>query len=322
MARTSNNRVITACDLYCCLLPQCEALRTCRSGFSNATVWYNKIFALWLSSDSAFTICHALLAGNVAWKHVMYHFADKLATAYSTYCGWLRRPKNSAHENILRCPNLRAPKIRNLLLQQCFTRPLVRRRLSEEPASLCLLAESKKRWTAAPDSEHFRNSTVQTQLSKTQLSKRNSTVQTIYNTPSMTGTFLRHSFANRAVVTQFLVAGVIDFGDMMESKYVFEVATLMAYVMIKTWKDNLNVHEAARCSLKGYESVLPLLPDEKNVLFLSVTMRFVQILCIDSRSAKEQPDNATYIAQDLEACCALLPSLLSLGCSGAWRVWA
>jgi len=22
-----------ACDLYCCLLPQCEALRTCRSGF-------------------------------------------------------------------------------------------------------------------------------------------------------------------------------------------------------------------------------------------------------------------------------------------------
>jgi len=26
-----------ACDLYCCLLPQCEALRTCRSGFPIAT---------------------------------------------------------------------------------------------------------------------------------------------------------------------------------------------------------------------------------------------------------------------------------------------
>jgi len=24
-----------ACELYCCLLPQCEALRTCRSGFSD-----------------------------------------------------------------------------------------------------------------------------------------------------------------------------------------------------------------------------------------------------------------------------------------------
>jgi len=26
-----------ACELYCCLLPQCEALRTCRSGFLIAT---------------------------------------------------------------------------------------------------------------------------------------------------------------------------------------------------------------------------------------------------------------------------------------------
>jgi len=33
--RTSTGRVIMTCELYCCLLPQCEALRTCRSGFSN-----------------------------------------------------------------------------------------------------------------------------------------------------------------------------------------------------------------------------------------------------------------------------------------------
>jgi len=31
--------VIMACELYCCLLPQCEALRTCRSGFPIATKW-------------------------------------------------------------------------------------------------------------------------------------------------------------------------------------------------------------------------------------------------------------------------------------------
>jgi len=30
-------RVIAGRDLYCCLLPQCEALRACRSGFSIAT---------------------------------------------------------------------------------------------------------------------------------------------------------------------------------------------------------------------------------------------------------------------------------------------
>jgi len=32
VALTSNHRVSTTCDFYCCLLPQCEALRACRSG--------------------------------------------------------------------------------------------------------------------------------------------------------------------------------------------------------------------------------------------------------------------------------------------------
>jgi len=38
VARTGNNRVISSGELYCCLLPQCEDLRTCRSGFPIATV--------------------------------------------------------------------------------------------------------------------------------------------------------------------------------------------------------------------------------------------------------------------------------------------
>ena len=37
VAPTSNNRVIMACELYCCLLPQCEALRICRSVLPIAT---------------------------------------------------------------------------------------------------------------------------------------------------------------------------------------------------------------------------------------------------------------------------------------------
>jgi len=36
--RTTNNGVIVACDVYCCLLPRCEALRTWRSGFPIATI--------------------------------------------------------------------------------------------------------------------------------------------------------------------------------------------------------------------------------------------------------------------------------------------
>jgi len=37
VARTSNNRVISPGDLYCCLLPRCEALRTCCLGFPITT---------------------------------------------------------------------------------------------------------------------------------------------------------------------------------------------------------------------------------------------------------------------------------------------
>ena len=47
MTWTSNHEVISSGDLYCCLLPQCEALRTCRSGFPIATLplrpYYKKI---------------------------------------------------------------------------------------------------------------------------------------------------------------------------------------------------------------------------------------------------------------------------------------
>jgi len=35
-----------ACELYCCLLPQCEALRLCRSGFPIATELTGIIIAL------------------------------------------------------------------------------------------------------------------------------------------------------------------------------------------------------------------------------------------------------------------------------------
>jgi len=38
VVRTSNNRVIAACELRCCLLPRCKALCTCRSAFPIAIV--------------------------------------------------------------------------------------------------------------------------------------------------------------------------------------------------------------------------------------------------------------------------------------------
>ena len=41
VVRTSNNTVISSGDVHCCLLPQSEALHTCRSGFPIATAATN-----------------------------------------------------------------------------------------------------------------------------------------------------------------------------------------------------------------------------------------------------------------------------------------
>ena len=42
-------RVIMACELYCCLLPQCEALRVCRSSFSDRNTIFFILFLCQLS---------------------------------------------------------------------------------------------------------------------------------------------------------------------------------------------------------------------------------------------------------------------------------
>jgi len=46
VARASNSKRDCEHDLYCCLLPQCEALRTCCSGFPIATL-LSTTSALW-----------------------------------------------------------------------------------------------------------------------------------------------------------------------------------------------------------------------------------------------------------------------------------
>jgi len=51
VAQTSNNRVIMACELCCCFLPQCETLLTCHSGFPIATLHVLK----GLAKDCAFS---------------------------------------------------------------------------------------------------------------------------------------------------------------------------------------------------------------------------------------------------------------------------
>jgi len=70
VARTDNNRVIAVCDLYCCLLPQCEALRTCLSGFPIATVFLKtcatRLFPTHTSYPSTLRLIYPRLPGVAA----------------------------------------------------------------------------------------------------------------------------------------------------------------------------------------------------------------------------------------------------------------
>ena len=66
VARTSNIRVISSGDLYCCLLPRCEALRTCRSGFPIAT---QRILE-WVKLTILFACLFS--AKQLMWNHDMF----------------------------------------------------------------------------------------------------------------------------------------------------------------------------------------------------------------------------------------------------------
>ena len=87
MAWTSNNGVISSGVLYCCLLPQCEALRTCRSGFPIATVCIcicSQLWHLWLY----YRLVNRELSRNFlvdpSRRHVGYPWNRLLVVAYTT----------------------------------------------------------------------------------------------------------------------------------------------------------------------------------------------------------------------------------------------
>jgi len=86
MARTSNNRVISSVHLYCCWLPQCEALRTCHSGFpisNTVTQWTNVAFCLWLIVHP----CYRALVIQ-GWSDIHHWWRDhKSASLGRKQCG-------------------------------------------------------------------------------------------------------------------------------------------------------------------------------------------------------------------------------------------
>lgn len=110
---------------------------------------------------------------------------------------------------------------------------------------------------------------------------------------------LRHSFIyndandhNILVQAQSLetyrISGMIDFGDMVYSLTVAELAIALAYTMM----NKEHPLDTATQVIRGYHASFPLTEDEISVLFVLVCARLCMSVCISWYQQQGEPDNA------------------------------
>ena len=84
-----------------------------------------------------------------------------------------------------------------------------------------------------------------------------------------------------------IVTGLIDFGDMVYSCRIGELAIAIAYVIL----DNPNSIEAARDVLHGYASECGLVMEEVHELWPLIFLRLGMSVCLAAYQLRQQPDN-------------------------------
>jgi hydroxylysine kinase len=105
------------------------------------------------------------------------------------------------------------------------------------------------------------------------------------------------------------VAGVIDFGDMVDGPLVMEPAIAAADIWIR--KDDPLA--AAGAVIGAFHAVLPLTEDEIGLMFDLLLARNAISVVICARRAKHDPDNPSYLESYYEPCFLALEQLLTIG---------
>ena len=82
------------------------------------------------------------------------------------------------------------------------------------------------------------------------------------------------------------IAGVVDFGDLVSSALVFELANAAAYCML----DKPEPIRVASDVVAGYHEVRPLTDDELAVLFASIGIRLAMSVAVAARQTKDEPE--------------------------------
>ena len=102
------------------------------------------------------------------------------------------------------------------------------------------------------------------------------------------------------------VVGLLDFGDMVYSYTVGNLAIAIAYVVL----DKADPSGAANHVLAGYESEFPLLEAEREALWPLVLMRLCMSVCLAAYQLRQRPANE-YLQISQRAIAANLPRLFA-----------
>ena len=105
------------------------------------------------------------------------------------------------------------------------------------------------------------------------------------------------------------VAGVIDFGDMVEGPLVMEPAIAVTDI----WIGKDDPLAAAGAVIGAFHAVLPLTEDEVGLMFDLLLARNAISVVICARRAKHDPDNPSYLESYYEPCFLALEQLLTIG---------
>ncbi|XP_070534848.1 hydroxylysine kinase-like isoform X2 [Ptychodera flava] len=86
----------------------------------------------------------------------------------------------------------------------------------------------------------------------------------------------------------YAISGVIDFGDVKHSTYLFEIAISTAEFVME---QPTNTPFVAKSLLAGYEAEFPLTEQEKSLLEICSLARLTQLAILSSLELKRQPTN-------------------------------
>ncbi|XP_067871409.1 hydroxylysine kinase [Heterodontus francisci] len=125
-------------------------------------------------------------------------------------------------------------------------------------------------------------------------------------------------YCNPSCLQQELnISGILDFSDMSYGHCVYDIAISIMYLMLES-NDPINVGGHV---LSGFESVTPLVPEERDAVFLLVLCRFAQSLVLARYNILLYPENEEYLLTTVRTGWKCLHQLWGLGKETVERTW-